>query len=162
MDRIQGIVIGSTAAFLVLTTLVCGLLVQRYLRRSAEASLRLKTEELDQFFNLSLDVVLMVCSCRLPVSPCRTIIGRSRMRWVKMIPSPNKPHLGRCRLRLLIWEGHGRPCFYKCPPSYFESRSCRFLRGPPFPLVFIHIDIQTEFRVFPQRRRFSLDDSHYY
>jgi PAS domain S-box-containing protein len=53
----RGFVIGSIAVFLVLTTLLSGLLVQRYFRRAAEASLRQKTDELDQFFNVTLDLL---------------------------------------------------------------------------------------------------------
>jgi len=50
-------IIGGIAVLLAQTLLVIGLLVQRRRRRSAEASLRHKTEELDQFFNVTLDLL---------------------------------------------------------------------------------------------------------
>ena len=53
----KGLVIGGIAVFLAQTMLVIGLLIQRRRKRSAEKSLRQKTEELDQFFNVSLDLL---------------------------------------------------------------------------------------------------------
>jgi PAS domain S-box-containing protein len=50
-------VIAGIAVILAQTLLVIGLLVQRNLKRKAELSLRQKTEELDQFFNVSLDLL---------------------------------------------------------------------------------------------------------
>jgi len=45
------------AAFLAQTMLVIGLLVQRNLKKKAESLVRQKTEELDQFFNVNLDLL---------------------------------------------------------------------------------------------------------
>jgi two-component system sensor histidine kinase/response regulator len=53
----KGLVIGGIAVFLAQTLLVIGLLVQRNLKRKAEFSAHQKTEELDQFFNVTLDVL---------------------------------------------------------------------------------------------------------
>ncbi len=53
----RGFVIGSIVVFMALTMLASGLLVQRYFRRSAEENLRQKTEELDQFFSVTLDLL---------------------------------------------------------------------------------------------------------
>ena len=53
----KGFVIGGIAVFLAQGLLVIGLLVQRSLKKKAESSVRQKTEELDQFFNVSLDVL---------------------------------------------------------------------------------------------------------
>jgi PAS domain S-box-containing protein len=53
----KGFVIGSMAVFLAQALLVIGLLVQRDLKRKAESYLRQKTEELDQFFEVSLDLL---------------------------------------------------------------------------------------------------------
>jgi PAS domain S-box-containing protein len=50
-------IIGGIAVFLAQTMLVIGLLVQRNLKKKAESSVRHKTEELDQFFNVTLDVL---------------------------------------------------------------------------------------------------------
>jgi PAS domain S-box-containing protein len=50
-------IIGGIAAFLAQTMLVIGLLIQRRRKIVAEASLRQKTEELDQFFNVTLDLL---------------------------------------------------------------------------------------------------------
>jgi PAS domain S-box-containing protein len=52
----KGFVIGSLLVILMLTSLVIGLLVQGRLKRKAELSLIQKTEELDQFFNVTLDL----------------------------------------------------------------------------------------------------------
>jgi len=52
----KGFVIGGIAVFLVQTLLVIGLLFQRNLKKKAEFSLRRKTEELDQFFNVNMDL----------------------------------------------------------------------------------------------------------
>ena len=49
-------IIGGLAVFLVQLLLIAGLLLQRRRKIVAEASLRQKTEELDQFFNVSLDL----------------------------------------------------------------------------------------------------------
>jgi two-component system, sensor histidine kinase and response regulator len=53
----KGFVIGAIAVFLAQALLVIGLLVQRNLKRKAEFSAHQKTEELDQFFNVTLDVL---------------------------------------------------------------------------------------------------------
>ncbi len=49
--------IGALAFILAQSLLIAGLLVQKRRRRSAEESLRQKSEELDQFFNVSLDLL---------------------------------------------------------------------------------------------------------
>ena len=56
-EQYKGLVIVGIAAFLAQTILVIGLLIQRRRKIVAEASLRQKTEELDQFFNVTLDVL---------------------------------------------------------------------------------------------------------
>ena len=56
-EQYKGFVIGGIAVFLAQTLLVIGLLIQRRHKRRAEQSLRQKTEELDQFFNVNLDVL---------------------------------------------------------------------------------------------------------
>jgi PAS domain S-box-containing protein len=53
----KGFVIGGLAVLVGQTVLVIGLLVQRRRRKVAETSLREKTEELDQFFNVTLDLL---------------------------------------------------------------------------------------------------------
>jgi PAS domain S-box-containing protein len=53
----RGWVLGALIVFLGQTLLVVGLLVQRNLKRKAELSARQKTEELDQFFNVNLDIL---------------------------------------------------------------------------------------------------------
>jgi PAS domain S-box-containing protein len=53
----KGLVIVGIAVFLAQTVLVIGLLIQRNLKKKAEASVQQKTEELDQFFNVSLDLL---------------------------------------------------------------------------------------------------------
>jgi PAS domain S-box-containing protein len=53
----KGFVIGGIVVFLAQTLLVIGLLIQRNLKRKAESSVRQKTEELDQFFNVNLDLL---------------------------------------------------------------------------------------------------------
>jgi two-component system sensor histidine kinase/response regulator len=50
-------IIGGLVLCLAQSLLISGLLLQRRRRRSAEESLRRKTEELDQFFNVSLDLL---------------------------------------------------------------------------------------------------------
>lgn len=50
-------IMGLLAFILAQSVLILGLLVQRRRRRSAEASLRQKTEELDQFFSVTLDLL---------------------------------------------------------------------------------------------------------
>ena len=50
-------IIGALAFIIAQSFLIAGLLVQRRRKRSAEESLRQKTEELDQFFNLSLELL---------------------------------------------------------------------------------------------------------
>ena len=50
-------IIGALAFILAQSRLILMLLVQKRRRRSAEESLRQKTEELDQFFNVSLDLL---------------------------------------------------------------------------------------------------------
>jgi PAS domain S-box-containing protein len=50
-------IIGGIVLFLAQTLLVIGLLIQRHHKRRAEASLRQRTEELDQFFNVNLDLL---------------------------------------------------------------------------------------------------------
>jgi len=57
LDQYKGFAIGVTAAFLAQTLLVIGLLFQRTRKIRAESSLRQKTEELDQFFKVSLDLL---------------------------------------------------------------------------------------------------------
>jgi PAS domain S-box-containing protein len=54
-EQYKGLVIGGIAVFMAQTFLVVGLLVQRRRKKVAEQSLRQKTEELDQFFNITLD-----------------------------------------------------------------------------------------------------------
>jgi PAS domain S-box-containing protein len=49
-------IIGGLTLFLVQLFLIAGLLLQRRRKQVAEASLRQKTEELDQFFNIGLDL----------------------------------------------------------------------------------------------------------
>ncbi len=49
--------IGALAFVIAQSFLIAGLLIQRRRKRSAEESLRQKTEELDQFFNLSLELL---------------------------------------------------------------------------------------------------------
>jgi PAS domain S-box-containing protein len=56
-EQYKGLVIGGIAVFLAQTLLLIGLLVQRRRKEVAEASLRQKTEELDQFFNVNLDLL---------------------------------------------------------------------------------------------------------
>jgi PAS domain S-box-containing protein len=56
-EQHKGLVIVGIAAFLAQTMLVIGLLVQRNLKKKAESSVRQKTEELDQFFNVTLDLL---------------------------------------------------------------------------------------------------------
>jgi PAS domain S-box-containing protein len=56
-EQHKGLVAVSIAAFLAQTVLVIGLLIQRNLKKKAELSVRQKTEELDQFFNVSLDLL---------------------------------------------------------------------------------------------------------
>jgi PAS domain S-box-containing protein len=53
----KGLIMGGLAVLLAQTLLVIGLLIQRRLRRRAESSLGQKTEELDQFFDVSLDLL---------------------------------------------------------------------------------------------------------
>ena len=50
-------IIGALAFVIAQSFLIAGLLVQKRRKRSAEESLRQKTEELDQFFNLSLELL---------------------------------------------------------------------------------------------------------
>jgi PAS domain S-box-containing protein len=50
-------IIGGFAVLLAQTMLIIGLLVQRNLKKKAESSVRQKTEELDQFFNMSPDLL---------------------------------------------------------------------------------------------------------
>ena len=50
-------VIGGIVIFLAQTLLVIGLLIERSLKKRAESSLGQKTEELDKFFNVSLDLL---------------------------------------------------------------------------------------------------------
>src|SRR5512135_1676455 len=50
-------IIGALVFFLAETTLVVLLILHRRRKEAAETSLRLKTEELDQFFNVSLDLL---------------------------------------------------------------------------------------------------------
>lgn len=50
-------IVGLLAFLLAQSFLIIGLLIQKSRRRSAEASLRRKTEELDQFFNVTLDLL---------------------------------------------------------------------------------------------------------
>jgi len=49
--------IGALAFITAQSFLIAGLLIQKRRKRSAEESLRQKTEELDQFFNLSLELL---------------------------------------------------------------------------------------------------------
>ena len=56
-EQHKGLVIVGIAVFLAQTMLVIGLLVQRRRKKMAEESLRQKTEELDQFFNVNLDLL---------------------------------------------------------------------------------------------------------
>ena len=53
----KGLVIVGIAVFLAQTVLLIGLLIQRNLKKKAEASVQQKTEELDQFFNVSMDLL---------------------------------------------------------------------------------------------------------
>jgi len=50
-------IIGVVAFVIAQSFLIAGLLIQKRRKRSAEESLRQKTEELDQFFNLSLELL---------------------------------------------------------------------------------------------------------
>ena len=50
-------IIGALAFIMAQSGLIAGLLINKHRRRSAEESLRQKTEELDQFFNVSLDLL---------------------------------------------------------------------------------------------------------
>jgi PAS domain S-box-containing protein len=56
-EQHKGLVIGSIVVLLAQTMLAIGLLIQRYRKIRAEESLRQKTEELDQFFNVNLDLL---------------------------------------------------------------------------------------------------------
>ncbi len=56
-EQHKGLIIVGIAVFLAQTFLVIGLLFQRSLKRQAESSVQQKTEELDQFFNVSLDLL---------------------------------------------------------------------------------------------------------
>jgi PAS domain S-box-containing protein len=56
-EQHKGLVVVGIAAFLAQTLLVIGLLIQRNLKKKAESSVRQKTEELDQFFNVNLDLL---------------------------------------------------------------------------------------------------------
>jgi PAS domain S-box-containing protein len=56
-EQHKELVIVGIAAFLAQTMLVIGLLVQKRRRRSAEQSLQQRTVELDQFFNVNLDLL---------------------------------------------------------------------------------------------------------
>jgi len=56
------LVVGAIAVFIAQTLLVIGLLIQRTLKKKAESSLQRKTEELDQFFNISLDLLCIANS----------------------------------------------------------------------------------------------------
>lgn len=56
-ERHKGLLIGGIAVFLAQSLLVTGLFIQRSLKKKAESSVRRKTAELDQFFNLSLDLL---------------------------------------------------------------------------------------------------------
>jgi PAS domain S-box-containing protein len=56
-EQHKGLVIGGIVALLAQTLLVIGLLIQRNLKRKAELSLQQRTEDLDQFFNVSLDIL---------------------------------------------------------------------------------------------------------
>jgi two-component system sensor histidine kinase/response regulator len=56
-EQHKWLVIGSISVFLAQTLLVIGLLIQRNLKRKAESSLREKTEELDRFFDVNLDLL---------------------------------------------------------------------------------------------------------
>ena len=53
----KGFIIVGIAVFLAETLLVIALLIQRNLKKRAEASLRLKTDELDKFFDVTLDLL---------------------------------------------------------------------------------------------------------
>jgi PAS domain S-box-containing protein len=50
-------IIGALAFFMAQSGLIAGLLINKRRRRCAEESLRQRTEELDQFFNVSLDLL---------------------------------------------------------------------------------------------------------
>ena len=56
-EQHKGLVIGGIAVFLTQTLLVIGLLIERNRKRKAEWSLRQKTEELAQFFSVTLDLL---------------------------------------------------------------------------------------------------------
>ena len=53
----KGLVIGGVAIILMQAVLVIGLLMQKRKKEVAETSLRQRTEELDQFFNVNLDLL---------------------------------------------------------------------------------------------------------
>ena len=53
----KGLIIGGLAVLLAQASLLIGLLIQRNLRRRAESSVQQKTAELDQFFDVSLDLL---------------------------------------------------------------------------------------------------------
>lgn len=56
-EQHKALVVAGIVAFLAQTALVIGLLIQRNLKKKAELSVRQKTEELDQFFNVTLDLL---------------------------------------------------------------------------------------------------------
>jgi len=80
-EQHKGYIVGGIAAFLAQTLLVIGLLIQRYRTIRAEAWLRQKTEELDQFFNVSLDILCIANTDGyfLRLNPAaETILGYTR------------------------------------------------------------------------------------
>jgi len=80
-EQHKGLVIGGIAVFLAQTMLVIGLLVQRNLKKKAESSVRQKTEELDQFFNVNLDLLCIANTEAyfLRLNPAwETILGYTR------------------------------------------------------------------------------------
>jgi PAS domain S-box-containing protein len=80
-EQHRWLVIGSISVFLAQTLLVIGLLIQRNLKRKAESSLREKTEELDRFFEVNLDLLCIANTDGyfLRLNPAwETILGHSR------------------------------------------------------------------------------------
>jgi PAS domain S-box-containing protein len=80
-EQHKWLIIGGIVLFLAQTLLVIGLLMQRHRKMRAEGSLRRKTEELDQFFNVNLDILCIANTDGyfLRLNPAtETILGYTR------------------------------------------------------------------------------------